>query len=234
MKGVCGLRHADVFIGQAQILHDLSLEVGPGEAVSLVGRNGAGKSTTLKAIAGLLRLRRGERLLEGAVTTNAKPHELGRAGLAYVPEDRRIFGNLTVRENLQLASAARRSGPWTQEAVFKLFPQLVPRLDAGGLTLSGGEQQMLAIGRSLLTNPAVLMLDEPTEGLAPLVVRDLVDAIRAIHREGMGILLVEQNFKVPLALAQRQYVIDSGKLVWSGTMAQFVEDRANVERMVSV
>ncbi|MCC6246725.1 MAG: ABC transporter ATP-binding protein, partial [Rubrivivax sp.] len=209
------MQSCDAFYGAAQVLHGVSIEVAQGEVVSLVGRNGAGKSTVLKTMAGLVRPAAGRRLLAGSDRTQAKPHELSHAGLAYVPEDRRIFGNLTVRENLQLADAARRRGGWTLDRVLALFPQLVPRLDAGGLTLSGGEQQMLAIGRSLLTNPSFLLLDEPTEGLAPLVVRDLVQGIRSIHAEGMAILLVEQNFKVPLAVAQRQYVLDGGRVVWS-------------------
>lgn len=234
MNCTSGLQACDAFYGAAQVLHGVDIEVGRGEVVSLVGRNGAGKSTVLKAFAGLVRPAAGRRLLAGRDCTAARPYQLGRSGIAYVPEDRRIFGNLTVRENLQLARAARRQGFWTMDRVLRLFPPLVGRLEAGGLTLSGGEQQMLAIARSLLTNPTVLLLDEPTEGLAPLVVRDLVESIRTIHVEGTCILLVEQNFKVPLAVAQRQYVLDGGRVVWSGSTADFVANRQAVEKLVSV
>jgi branched-chain amino acid transport system ATP-binding protein len=228
------LEDCDVFYGKAQALHRVSIGVGPAEVVSLVGRNGAGKSTLLKASIGLNPIRAGRRLLGGADITALKPHELGRRGIAFVPENRRIFPNLTVEENLRIATVMGRKGPWPIERVYKLFPRLQERASQGGDTLSGGEQQMLAVGRGLLTNPAVLLLDEPTEGLAPLIVDELIGAIRTINAEGVAILLVEQNLKVPLKLAHRQFVIDNGRIVWSGTTAALQEDRARIESLISV
>ena len=148
--------------------------------------------------------------------------------------NRRIFANLTVEENLKIATVMGRKGPWSLERVYQLFPRLRERATQGGDTLSGGEQQMLAIGRGLLTNPEVLLLDEPTEGLAPLIVNQLIEAMRTINSEGVAILLVEQNLKVPLKLAQRQFVIDNGRMVWSGTMAEVMADRTMIESLISV
>jgi branched-chain amino acid transport system ATP-binding protein len=228
------LEECDVFYGKAQALHRVSIDVGSAEVVSLVGRNGAGKSTLLKAAIGLNPLRAGRRMLETDDVTALKPHELGRRGIAFVPENRRIFPNLTVEENLRIATVMGRKGPWTIERVYRLFPRLQERASQGGDTLSGGEQQMLAVGRGLLTNPEVLLLDEPTEGLAPLIVAELIDAIRTINAEGVAILLVEQNLKVPLKLAHRQFVIDNGRIVWFGTTAALREDRARIESLISV
>ena len=228
------LEHCDVFYGKAQALHDVSLTVGDGEVVSLVGRNGAGKSTVLRAVIGLNRLRGGRRVFAGQDATTREPHELGRLGIAFVPENRRIFPNLTVEENLRIATFLGRTGPWTLQRVLELFPALRDRANAGGDTLSGGEQQMLAVGRGLLTNPRLLLLDEPTEGLAPLIVEKLIEAMRTINGEGVGILLVEQNLKVPLKLAHRQYVIDNGRMVWTGSTAELLANRAKVEALISV
>lgn len=228
------LENCDVFYGKAQALHRVSIDLGPAEVVSLVGRNGAGKSTLLKAAIGLNPIRAGRRLLGSVDVTVLKPHELGRRGIAFVPENRRIFPNLTVEENLKIATVMGRKGPWPIERVYRLFPRLRERASQGGDTLSGGEQQMLAVGRALLTNPEVLLLDEPTEGLAPLIVNELIEAIRNINAEGVAILLVEQNLKVPLKLAQRQFVIDNGRIVWSGTTAALQEDRARIESLISV
>ncbi|CEJ11715.1 High-affinity branched-chain amino acid transport ATP-binding protein LivF [bacterium YEK0313] len=228
------LEDCDVFYGKAQALHHVGIDVADGEVVSLIGRNGAGKSTLLKAAIGLNRLARGRRLVAGADATAMRPYELGRLGIAFVPENRRIFPNLTVEENLTIATVMGRSGPWTLKRVHELFPRLEERRNSGGDTLSGGEQQMLAIGRGLLTNPKVLLLDEPTEGLAPLIVETLIEAIRTINAEGIGILLVEQNLRVPLKLAQRQFVIDNGRMVWSGTTAELQANRQKIESLISV
>ncbi|HLT27204.1 MAG TPA: ABC transporter ATP-binding protein [Zeimonas sp.] len=225
---------ADVYYGKAQALHGVSLEVQEGEIVSLVGRNGAGKSTLLKAAIGLNPLRRGRRLLRGADVTHAAPDRLGRLGIAFVPENRRIFATLSVEENLRIATIMGRTGAWTIDRIYRLFPRLLERARFRGDTLSGGEQQMLAIGRGLLTNPEVLLLDEPTEGLAPLIVKDLIDAIGQINAEGVAILLVEQNLKVPLALAKRQYVLDNGRIVWQGRTEQLLAERKQVEAFISV
>jgi branched-chain amino acid transport system ATP-binding protein len=228
------LQDCDVFYGKAQALHHVSIDVAAGEVVSLIGRNGAGKSTLLKAAIGLNVVHSGRRLIGDRDTTALKPYELGRLGLAFVPENRRIFPNLTVEENLKIATVMGRKGPWSLERIYQLFPRLLERATQGGDTLSGGEQQMLAVGRSLLTNPEVLLLDEPTEGLAPLIVEQLIEAIRTINAEGVAIVLVEQNLKVPLKLARRQFVIDNGRVVWSGTTADLQANRARIESLISV
>jgi branched-chain amino acid transport system ATP-binding protein len=228
------LQDCDVFYGKAQALHHVSIDVAAGEVVSLIGRNGAGKSTLLKAAIGLNVVHSGRRLIGDRDTTALKPYELGRLGLAFVPENRRIFPNLTVEENLKIATVMGRKGPWSLERIYQLFPRLLERATQGGDTLSGGEQQMLAVGRGLLTNPEVLLLDEPTEGLAPLIVEQLIEAIRTINAEGVAIVLVEQNLKVPLKLARRQFVIDNGRVVWSGTTAELQADRARIESLISV
>ena len=224
------LENVDVFYGKAKALHAVSIEVLPGEIVSLIGRNGAGKSTTLKALIGLLPVGSGRRVMDGQDVSRHKPYQMSRLGLAYVPEMRQIFPNLTVRENLRMGQVAHsRSGPWSIESVERLFPVLRERAAASGDTLSGGEQQMLAIGRALLGNPRVLLLDEPTEGLAPLIVSAVREAIVDINRQGVPILLVEQNLRVPLAIAHRQYIIDNGAIVWRGSTAELLQNRALVE-----
>ena len=228
------LEAIDVFYGKAQVLHGVSISVERGEVVSIIGRNGAGKTTTLKSAVGLLPLTRGRRLYMGADATSWPTHRLSRAGIAYVPETRRIFADMTVRENLAMGALAHATGHWTYERVCDLFPLLRERAKTSGDALSGGEQQMLAIARGLMSNPKVLLLDEPTEGLAPLIVQAVVNAIVAINREGVAIILVEQNLRVPLAVAHRQYVIDNGRIVWSGTTADLLKDRETAERYLSV
>ena len=228
------LQDCDVFYGKAQALHHVSIDVAAGEVVSLIGRNGAGKSTLLKAAIGLNAVHSGRRLIGDRDVTALKPHQLGRLGLAFVPENRRIFPNLTVEENLKIATVMGRKGPWSLQRIYQLFPRLQERAAQGGDTLSGGEQQMLAVGRGLLTNPEVLLLDEPTEGLAPLIVDQLIESMRVINAEGIAMLLVEQNLKVPLKLARRQFVIDKGRVVWSGTTAELQADRARIESLISV
>lgn len=228
------LEKAEVFYGKAQALHGLSIEVRAGEIVSLIGRNGAGKSTTLKALIGLLPIASGRRMLDGQDVSRRKPHEMSRLGVSFVPEMRQIFPNLTVRENLLIGQVAHQPGPWTVERVERLFPILNERASATGDTLSGGEQQMLAIARGLLSNPKILLLDEPTEGLAPLVVAAVRDAIVEINRQGVPILLVEQNLRVPLKIAHRQYIIDNGAIVWSGATVDLLADRPLVERHLGI
>ena len=228
------LEAIDVFYGKAQALHGLSIAVERNEIVSIIGRNGAGKTTALKAAVGLLACTRGRRVLEGADATAWPPHRLSRAGVSYVPETRRIFVNMTVRENLSMGALAHRPGHWTFERVCELFPILGERAATSGDALSGGEQQMLAIARGLMSNPKVLLLDEPTEGLAPLIVQAVQNAIVAINRAGVSIILVEQNLRVPLAVAHRQFIIDTGRIVWRGTTAELLADRATVERYLSI
>ena len=228
------LEAIDVFYGKAQALHGVSIAVERAEIVSIIGRNGAGKTTTLKAAVGLLDCERGKRVLDGTDVTAWPPHRLSRAGISYIPETRRIFSNLTVRENLAMGAVAHGRGHWTFDGVCALFPFLRERADTSGDALSGGEQQMLSIARGLMSNPKVLLLDEPTEGLAPLIVQAVQDAIVEINRQGVSIVLVEQNLRVPLAVAHRQFIIDNGRIVWNGTTAELLADRAAVERYLSI
>lgn len=204
------------FYGESHILQGVSLEVAAGEVVSLMGRNGAGKTTTLRSIIGLAPPRRGRISYQGRDINGGKPHDLARLGLAYLPETRGIFPSLSVLENLTIASG-RRGGDWTLERVLDLFPELAERKQAGGAQLSGGEQQMLAIGRALLLNPDLLLLDEPSEGLAPIVVRRIHDCLKRIKQEGATILLVEQNLPFAISLADRIYVLGKGTIQWFGT-----------------
>jgi branched-chain amino acid transport system ATP-binding protein len=229
------LEGIDVFYGKARALHGVSIAVERNEIVSIIGRNGAGKTTALKAAIGLLPCARGRRVFDGADVTGWAPHRLSRAGIAYVPETRRIFANLTVRENLAMGGVAHdRGGHWTLERVCALFPFLGERAGAPGDALSGGEQQMLAIARGLMSNPKVLLLDEPTEGLAPLIVETVKNAMLSINAQGVSIVLVEQNLRVPLAVAHRQFVIDNGLIVWSGTTAELLGNRALAEQYLGV
>ncbi len=226
------LRSVDAFFGKAQVLHGLSLAVGDAEVVALIGRNGAGKTTALRAMAGLMPIRSGQLVHDGAEVTGLPAHRLSRRGINYVPETRRIFPNLSVEENLRIATFAHRASVWTLARIYQLFPKLAERRRSPGDSLSGGEQQMLAIARGLLTGPRVLLLDEPTEGLAPRVVDDLVEAIRAVREEGIAVVLVEQKLKVPMALASRQYVIENGQIVWAGTTEQLRQSQREVEALV--
>ena len=226
------LEEADAFHGKAQVLHGVSIAVGEGEIVSLIGRNGAGKTTTLRALSGLMPLRAGRLVLGGEDVTRLPADRLSRRRVNYVPDTRRIFPNLSVEENLQVATFAHKPGPWTLRRVYGLFPSLEQRRLSPGDSLSGGEQQMLAIARGLLTSPKVLLLDEPTEGLAPRIVDDLVDAMRVVQRDGIAMLLVEQKLKVPMALASRQYVIENGRIVWSGTTDELKAGRREVEALI--
>ena len=228
------LEAVDAFYGKALALAQVSIRIGEGEIVALVGRNGAGKTMILRTLMGLLPCARGRRLLLGKDVTALKPHQLSRLGVAYVPEDRQVFPNLTVAENLAIAGVAHRPGHWTLPRIYQLFPRLQEREASRGLSLSGGEQQMLAIARALLTDPKVLMLDEPCEGLAPLIVRDVRDAIVAINRNGVAILLVEQKIAIPVEIGNRIHVIDHGRVGWSGTTAEFRRDRTAIEQKLAV
>ncbi|RJF69756.1 ABC transporter ATP-binding protein [Rhodopseudomonas palustris] len=219
------LRDADVFYGKAQALHRVSFAVTPGDIVALIGRNGAGKSTLLRALAGAHALSHGERRLGGEDITRLPTYVCSRRGIGLVPENRQIFSNLTAEENLRLVEVLHPRGYWTRERVYALFPRLAERRKANGVSLSGGEQQMLAIGRALLANPHYLLLDEPTEGLAPVIIDAIIAAIGEIHQQGTAVVLVEQNFKVPQMLATHFHLIDSGRLTWSGPAGQLDEAR---------
>ncbi len=218
--------------GPGHVLFDINVDVNQGEIVCLLGRNGAGKSTTLKAIIGMVAASAGRIHLNGRELTGLRPYEICRKGIGYVPEDRRIFPDLTVRENLDVGKRAGNGGPdtrWTVERVFELFPALKPLQNRSGGHLSGGEQQMLTIARTMMGNPQLLLLDEPSEGLAPLVVRALIDQVLALKREGLTILLSEQNLGFAGRLGDRVYVIDKGQIKFSGTFAD-LEENPEVKR----
>lgn len=226
------LEGLDAFYGKSHVLHGLSLEVRPGELVALLGRNGAGKTTTLKAILGLVR-RRGRVLVLGREATHLPPHRIALLGVGYVPEGRRIFPYLTAEENLRLA-LGKRPGPFDLERVYRLFPRLEERRGHLGRQLSGGEQEMLAIARALLLNPRLLLLDEPSQGLAPLVVRQVAEVLKGLKEEGVSLLLAEQNAHLALALADRVYVLDDGRVVYEGPAAELREDPERVRALTGV
>lgn len=210
----------EAWYGESHVLHGVSLEVHPGEVVTLLGRNGAGKSTTLKSIMGIVPRRRGSVRIEGQETIALRPHRIARCGVAYCPEDRGIYATLDVRENLELPPPARPGG-LTTEQILDLFPNLRERLRSAGSKLSGGEQQMLAIGRILRTGARLLLLDEPTEGLAPTIVRQIGATIGRLKSEGYTILLVEQNVRFATTVADRHFILDQGRVVESHSSTSF-------------
>ena len=212
--------------GEAQVLFGIDLAVRAGEAVALMGRNGAGKSTTMKAIMGLLPHRRGAVRLAGDEVGALPTHEIARRGIGWVPEDRRIFTDLTVAGNLEVGRRAPRADApaWSREAVFELFPNLAQMADRPAGRMSGGEQQMLAVARTLMGNPRLLLLDEPSEGVAPLVVRQMARAIERVKREGVAILVSEQNLAFARAVCDRVYVLEQGQVRFAGTMDELMRD----------
>jgi branched-chain amino acid transport system ATP-binding protein len=212
--------------GLSRVLFGVSVEVAAGECVCLLGRNGVGKSTTMRSIIGLTPPQTGRVLWKGADITGWEPYRVARAGIGFVPEDRRIFADLTVWENLDVASRNHGRGDWTTERVFDLFPKLRELSNRNGGHLSGGEQQMLTIARTLMGNPQLLLLDEPSEGLAPLVVDHLLEQIARLKREGLTILLAEQNVEFSLALAERVYVLEKGAIRFSGPAERLRSDEA--------
>jgi branched-chain amino acid transport system ATP-binding protein len=233
------LEDVHTYYGEAHILQGVSLAVREGEVVTLIGRNGAGKTTTLRSIMGLAPPRRGRVVLRGEDVTALPAHQIARRGIAWVPEERRVLPNLTVLENLRLGwlgagrPGAEVGGP-EGDQVFEYFPRLRERLHQRGRHLSGGEQQMLAIARALVARPSLMLVDEPTEGLAPLLVRSLTEILAAINRRGTTILLVEQALEVALALAHRVYVIDQGRIQFAGTPDDLRRDPAIQQRFLGV
>lgn len=214
------IRNIDVFYGDVQVIWNVSFEVKKREVVALIGANGAGKSTTLKTISGILRPRSGEILFEGAPIHKVEAYRLIEMGIALCPEARRLFVEMTVEENLDMGSLkgeAKKKREKTKEMVFELFPRLKERRRQLAGTLSGGEQQMAAVGRGLMALPKLLMFDEPSLGLAPILVREIFNVIKRIREEGTTVLIVEQNVKQSLAIADRAYVLESGKMVLEGT-----------------
>ncbi len=220
------------YYGKSHILQGVTLEVAPGEIVTLLGRNGAGKSTTLKSAVGLITPRQGRVELEGRDVTGQSAYRIAAAGLSLVPEDRGIFQLLTVEENVRIA--ARRGSPWSLRDVYRIFPRLEERSRNGGGQLSGGEQQMLSIARALLNGPKVLMLDEPVEGLAPIIVEEIVAQIRLIRDEGVPILLVEQNLAVCSQLADRHYILELGQIAHCASAEDFRNDPDTIDRYLGV
>lgn len=213
--------------GETQVLYGLSLTAQAGRVLAILGRNGAGKSTTLKTIMGLLPIKGGEIVFEGKPIPS-RAFDVAKSGIAYVPETRDIFPSLTVRENLEIAAKrfGGRNPDWTMDRVLDLFPRLGERLDNGGTQLSGGEQQMLAIARALLMNPRLLILDEPTEGLAPIIVKLIHDKLQELKAEGLSMILVEQNFGFATSLADDVVVVGKGQVVWTGSAADIRADEA--------
>lgn len=224
------VENLNAWYGAAHILFDLSFEVGRGEVVALMGRNGAGKSTTLKAIMGLIG-KRGSVAFNGRDISRLKPHEIARLGLGYTPEDRRIFVDLTVTENLDIGRQPPRrfadgapAPEWTPERLYQLFPNLAEMTDRPGGRMSGGEQQMLTVARTLMGNPLVVLLDEPSEGVAPLIVEQMADTIVELKKEGLSILLSEQNMHFSRLVSDRAYVLEKGQIRWHGSMASLEKD----------
>jgi branched-chain amino acid transport system ATP-binding protein len=217
------------FYGKSHILHGVGLTVGEGEIVTLLGRNGAGKTTTMRTLMGLTPRRSGTIRMLGSETTGWPPYRVAALGVGFVPEGRRVFGSLTVDENLRVP--LERKGPYTIERVYELFPRLQERRNSRGRQLSGGEQEMLAIARALLLNPRLLMLDEPSQGLAPLIVRQVFDTVVAMRKEGISILLVEQNVRAAVEIADRAYVLEDGHVAYEGSAAEFARDEERVRAL---
>ena len=215
----------NTYYGESHALQDMSLSVDEGEVVALLGRNGMGKSTTMKTIMGLLKPRSGKVMFDGRDVTGLKPHKVARAGIGYVPEERRIFPNLSVLDNLMMGVKGgtidtSKPDAWTIEKIFAHFPFMRDRTNQKGALLSGGEQQMLTIGRTLMGNPRLLMVDEPTEGLSPVMVKEVRDVLEEIGKSGISILLVEHNLKVAMSLANRVYLMGKAHLGFTGTLEE--------------
>jgi branched-chain amino acid transport system ATP-binding protein len=217
------------YYGKSHILHGVSLEAGEGKVTALLGRNGAGKTTTLRSLMGLTPPREGKVTIFGTATTSWPPFRVAALGVGYVPEGRKIFPNLTVEENLLVP--LERPGPWTIASIYELFPRLEARKSNRGRQLSGGEQEMLSIGRALLLNPKLLILDEPSQGLAPLIVREVFRIVSKMRAEGISVLLVEQNVRMSLEVADYAYVLDDGQVVYSGSAQELAADEARVQSL---
>ena len=222
--------------GRAQILFDLTLEVGRGEVVALMGRNGAGKSTTLKAIMGLVERTQGQTRYNGQELLQLQPFEIARLGLGYVPEDRRIFSDLTVMENLEVGRQRPRDGApaWSPDKLLRLFPNLGEMPHRLGGRMSGGEQQMLTVARTLMGNPDLVLLDEPSEGIAPRIVEDMANMILELKREGLSVILSEQNLRFAELVSDRAYVIEKGQIRYKGTMTELGKNDAVKREYLSI
>jgi branched-chain amino acid transport system ATP-binding protein len=230
------VRNLQSAYGASQVLFDVGLDIGEGEVVTLLGRNGMGKTTTVRSLMGLLSPKGGEISFDGRKLRGNTPEAIARCGIGLVPEGRQVFPTLTVRENLVATAANRlgRSSPWTLERVYALFPRLQERAGQSARTLSGGEQQMLAVGRALMTNPKLLILDEATEGLAPVIRAEIWRCIEALKAQGQSILLIDKNIAVLKRLADRHYIIEKGRTVWSGSSNDLAANAELVHRYVGV
>ena len=226
------LRDVETAYGRSQVLFGVSLDVDASQVVSLLGRNGMGKTTTVKSIMGITAPRTGSIRFDGKPLAGLPSYRIAQAGLGLVPEGRQVFPNLTVRENL--VATARRGGPWTLERVFALFPQLGQRQSNYGNQLSGGEQQMLAIGRALMTNPRLLILDEATEGLAPLIRQEIYRSIAELKANGLSLLLIDKDIRLLARVADRHYVLEKGRVVWTGSSAELSANRELQSRYLGV
>ena len=222
----------NTFYGKSHILHGVSLEVGEGEIVTLLGRNGAGKSTTLRSLVGLTPAREGQVKIFGNTTTDWPSYRIAGLGVGFVPEGRRIYPYLTVDENMKVP--IDRPGPWDIPRMYQLFPRLAERKSNMGRQLSGGEQEMLAIARALLLNPKLIILDEPSQGLAPLIVQEVFRVVTSARKEGISVLLVEQNVRAACEIADRCYVLDDGKVVHTGPAPEFAKDEKRVRELAGV
>ena len=220
--------------GDSQVLFGVDLTVGAGEVVTLLGRNGMGKTTTIRALFGLVKAWRGRILIDGAEMTGRPPHLIARAGLGLVPEGRQIFPTLSVEENLIAAARGERGAKWTLPAIWRLFPALASRRRHGGNQLSGGEQQMLALGRALMTNPRLLVLDEATEGLAPLIREEIWRCLAAIKGQGDAILVIDKNVDALARLADRHLIMEKGRIAWAGSSAALIADASLKDRFLHV
>jgi branched-chain amino acid transport system ATP-binding protein len=230
------VRNLQSAYGASQVLFDVGLDIGEGEVVTLLGRNGMGKTTTVRSLMGLLSPKGGEISFDGRALKGNTPEAIARCGIGLVPEGRQVFPTLTVRENLVATAANRlgRSSPWTLERVYALFPRLQERAGQSARTLSGGEQQMLAVGRALMTNPKLLILDEATEGLAPVIRAEIWRCLEALKAQGQSILLIDKNIAVLKRLADRHYIIEKGRTVWSGSSTDLAANAELVHRYVGV
>ncbi|MEO8312628.1 MAG: ABC transporter ATP-binding protein [Caldimonas sp.] len=226
----------DAWYGQAQVLYGVSFDVGAGECVALVGRNGAGKSTTMKAIMGLMARRRGRVVFRGTEIASLPSYRIGRMGLGWVPEDRRIFTDLSVRENLAVGRQDARAGAptWTEDKLYALFPNLAAMPDRAGGRMSGGEQQMLTVARTLMGNPYLVLLDEPSEGVAPLIVEEMAQMIVALKEEGVSILLSEQNLHFARLVSDRAVVLEKGEVKFVGAMDALMKDETLLRTHLSI
>jgi branched-chain amino acid transport system ATP-binding protein len=236
MTALLNVNKLNAFYGQAHILHDVSFALQSGEVAALLGRNGAGKSTTMKAIMGLVPPASGSVHFDDRAVAGCEPFEIARLGLGYVPEERRIFTDLTVMENLTVGTRPPREGAprWTPEALFEIFPNLARMKDRPGGQMSGGEQQMLTIARTLMGNPKLVLLDEPSEGLAPVIIEDMAKAIARLRGEGLTVLLSEQNLHFASSVADRAIIVEKGHVRFDGPMAQLRTDKTLRDRYLAV